>query len=327
MYVNYQNDRKSLGYPCLKDEKSIENIEDFVKYGPTMIAISLRIWNSSTLDHSDLSQTINNIYISNQQPSITKPVNSVVLVDKIESSYLVGKENSGILLDNKTKLKVNVDRTLVNESLVDRNLNFSETDLVKLLEAKNRDYSPGITMIRLSNNIISIQNKIQSNHTDHNTEEVLDTALIKSVQRKSSQQPETNNYGEQAPDIGLVESMQDKNSIQRHNFRYKSLNKQLDRILDRILKNTLCNEYFLRFGAQLEKPLHPSLRSIQVVPTDQKPVSAAIKAKKMDPGKVTRVRILSINSAVLFPGRTPGIKPPCFFILSATSTGLKAIAV
>ena len=36
---------------------------------------------------------------------------------------------------------------------------------------------------------------------------------------------------------------------------------------------------------------------------------------------------LSIKSAVDFPGLTPGIKPPCFFMLSATSTGLNATAV
>ena len=33
------------------------------------------------------------------------------------------------------------------------------------------------------------------------------------------------------------------------------------------------------------------------------------------------------KSEVFLPGLTPGIKPPYFFMLSATSTGLKAIAV
>ena len=52
-----------------------------------------------------------------------------------------------------------------------------------------------------------------------------------------------------------------------------------------------------------------------------------IKAKNTDAGSVTLVKILSIYSAVDLPGLTPGIKPQFFFILSATSTGLNAIAV
>ena len=34
-----------------------------------------------------------------------------------------------------------------------------------------------------------------------------------------------------------------------------------------------------------------------------------------------------MNSAVFLPGRTPGMKPPYFFMLSARSFGLKMIAV
>ena len=39
------------------------------------------------------------------------------------------------------------------------------------------------------------------------------------------------------------------------------------------------------------------------------------------------VVLLSRNSAVFFPVRTPGINHPFFFMLSATSTGFKVIAV
>ncbi len=56
-------------------------------------------------------------------------------------------------------------------------------------------------------------------------------------------------------------------------------------------------------------------------------VNIATIAKNIEPGKVILVKILSINSDVCFPGLIPGINPPCFFILSATSFGLKAIAV
>ena len=53
----------------------------------------------------------------------------------------------------------------------------------------------------------------------------------------------------------------------------------------------------------------------------------AIKPKNTDAGNVILDKMLSIKSAVDFPGLTPGTNPPCFFILSATSTGLKAMAV
>ena len=55
--------------------------------------------------------------------------------------------------------------------------------------------------------------------------------------------------------------------------------------------------------------------------------SIATIARNIEPGNVIFVKILSINSEVCLPGLIPGIKPPCFFILSATSFGLKAIAV
>ena len=45
------------------------------------------------------------------------------------------------------------------------------------------------------------------------------------------------------------------------------------------------------------------------------------------PPRVILVRIRSIYSAVFLPGRIPGTKPPYFFMLSATSTGLKVTAV
>ena len=44
----------------------------------------------------------------------------------------------------------------------------------------------------------------------------------------------------------------------------------------------------------------------------------ATPARNIEPGSVTLVKILSINSAVFFPGRTPGMKPPCCFIFDAT---------
>ena len=53
----------------------------------------------------------------------------------------------------------------------------------------------------------------------------------------------------------------------------------------------------------------------------------AINPKNTAEGNVILDNILSINSAVDYPGLTPGIKPPCLFIVSATSTGLTAIAV
>ena len=46
-----------------------------------------------------------------------------------------------------------------------------------------------------------------------------------------------------------------------------------------------------------------------------------------DPTRVMRVNTRSMNSAVFFPGRIPGMNPPCFLRFSATSVGLKVTAV
>src|SRR3972149_3840529 len=48
-----------------------------------------------------------------------------------------------------------------------------------------------------------------------------------------------------------------------------------------------------------------------------------ISARKTAPGRVIRVSVRSMYSAVFFPGRTPGMNPPYFFMLSARSMGLK----
>jgi anti-sigma regulatory factor (Ser/Thr protein kinase) len=50
-------------------------------------------------------------------------------------------------------------------------------------------------------------------------------------------------------------------------------------------------------------------------------------AYRFDPTKVIRVRISLMWSAVRLPGRMPGMKPPYFLRLSATSTGLNVTAV
>ena len=50
-------------------------------------------------------------------------------------------------------------------------------------------------------------------------------------------------------------------------------------------------------------------------------------AKYKAPTNVILVKILSIYSAVFLPGLIPGINPPYFLIFSATSEGLKIIAV
>ena len=47
----------------------------------------------------------------------------------------------------------------------------------------------------------------------------------------------------------------------------------------------------------------------------------------MAPPKVMRPRMWSRYSAVRLPGRMPGMKPPYFRMFSATSSGLKTIAV
>ena len=47
----------------------------------------------------------------------------------------------------------------------------------------------------------------------------------------------------------------------------------------------------------------------------------------MDPTSVMRVRMVSMYSAVRLPGRIPGTNPPYFRMFSATSSGLKMIAV
>ena len=44
----------------------------------------------------------------------------------------------------------------------------------------------------------------------------------------------------------------------------------------------------------------------------------ATDASAIEPGKVTQVKILSMYSAVFFPGRTPGINPPCCFMVEDT---------
>jgi hypothetical protein len=44
----------------------------------------------------------------------------------------------------------------------------------------------------------------------------------------------------------------------------------------------------------------------------------AIRARQIAPANVIRVKIVSTYSAVLFPGRIPGINPPYFRMLSAT---------
>ena len=50
-------------------------------------------------------------------------------------------------------------------------------------------------------------------------------------------------------------------------------------------------------------------------------------ARNTEPVSVIFVRMLSIKSDVFLPGRIPGMNPPCFCIVSATSFGLKATAV
>ena len=55
--------------------------------------------------------------------------------------------------------------------------------------------------------------------------------------------------------------------------------------------------------------------------------STEMRARKMAPGRVMRVSTRSMYSAVFLPGRTPGMKPPYFFMLSARSIGLKTMAV
>ncbi len=47
----------------------------------------------------------------------------------------------------------------------------------------------------------------------------------------------------------------------------------------------------------------------------------------MAPPNVNRVRTLSMYWDVFFPGLIPGMYPPYFFMLSATSTGLNVTAV
>src|SRR5207245_2593521 len=55
--------------------------------------------------------------------------------------------------------------------------------------------------------------------------------------------------------------------------------------------------------------------------------STEIRARKIAPGRVIRVRVRSMYSAVFLPGRTPGMNPPYFFMLSARSMGLNTMAV
>jgi hypothetical protein len=53
----------------------------------------------------------------------------------------------------------------------------------------------------------------------------------------------------------------------------------------------------------------------------------AMIARYTAPASVILVRIVSMYSAVRLPGRMPGTKPPYFRMFSATSSGLKMIAV
>jgi hypothetical protein len=53
----------------------------------------------------------------------------------------------------------------------------------------------------------------------------------------------------------------------------------------------------------------------------------AMIVRKIAPGSVIFVTTSSMYSAVLAPGFTPGMKPPCFFRFSARSIGLKMIDV
>ena len=55
--------------------------------------------------------------------------------------------------------------------------------------------------------------------------------------------------------------------------------------------------------------------------------SSATSARYSAPTSVMRARIVSMYSAVRLPGRMPGMKPPYFRMFSATSSGLKMIAV
>ncbi len=53
----------------------------------------------------------------------------------------------------------------------------------------------------------------------------------------------------------------------------------------------------------------------------------ATTARYTAPTSVMRVRILSMNSAVRFPGLIPGMNPPYLRMFSAVSSGLKMIEV
>jgi hypothetical protein len=52
----------------------------------------------------------------------------------------------------------------------------------------------------------------------------------------------------------------------------------------------------------------------------------ATNARYIEPGAVMRERTYCKYSDVGFPARIPGTNPPYFFMLSATSSGLKVIA-
>ena len=52
-----------------------------------------------------------------------------------------------------------------------------------------------------------------------------------------------------------------------------------------------------------------------------------INPRKIEPGSVILDMMVSMYSAVLFPGLMPGINPPFFFISSAIWLGLMVIAV
>ena len=62
-------------------------------------------------------------------------------------------------------------------------------------------------------------------------------------------------------------------------------------------------------------------------PVIRKSGRIAISARYSAPASVMRVRIVSMYSAVRLPGRMPGTNPPYLRMFSATSSGLKMIAV
>ena len=72
--------------------------------------------------------------------------------------------------------------------------------------------------------------------------------------------------------------------------------------------------------------IFPKKATVTVIPVI-KYGSMAIPARNTAPTNVILVMILSRYSVVGLPGRSPGINPPYFFILSAISMGLTWTAV